>query len=85
MTKRKMAKAKRVMGLINQYRQLKAENPSAFYSPYPWQERLYRAGANNKQRLLMAANRVGKTYSGCVRGGVSRDGDLSRLVGRCEV
>ena len=63
MNKRKMAKARRVMELVDTYRQLKAENPSAFYTPYPWQDKLYRAGAANKQRLLMAANRVGKTYS----------------------
>lgn len=63
MNKRKLATAKRVMELVTTYRQLKAENPSAFYTPYPWQDKLYKAGASNKQRLLMAANRVGKTYS----------------------
>ena len=38
-----------------------------FYAkPYPWQEKFYHAGKDNKQRLLMAANRVGKTYSSCL-------------------
>lgn len=30
---------------------------------YEWQQKFYKAGAKNKQRLLMAANRVGKTFS----------------------
>lgn len=33
------------------------------FEPYPWQSDFYKAGLKNKQRLLMAANRVGKTYS----------------------
>ena len=33
------------------------------FKPYPWQEKFYHAGKENKQRLLMAANRVGKTLS----------------------
>lgn len=31
------------------------------YVPYPWQEAFHEAGAGNPQRMLMAANRVGKT------------------------
>jgi len=33
------------------------------FKPYEWQSKFYAAGKNNKQRLLMAANRVGKTFS----------------------
>ena len=33
------------------------------FSPYPWQSEFYNVGLKNKQRLLMAANRVGKTFS----------------------
>jgi phage terminase large subunit-like protein len=33
------------------------------FKPYPWQQKFYKAGGENKQRLLMAANRVGKTFS----------------------
>ena len=31
------------------------------YTPYPWQEDFHNAGADNPERMLMAANRVGKT------------------------
>jgi len=32
---------------------------------YPWQQRFISKTATNRQCLLMAANRVGKTYTGC--------------------
>ena len=32
--------------------------------PYPWQRKLFYSSKNNAQTLLMAANRVGKSYSG---------------------
>lgn len=36
------------------------------YKPYPWQKEFHEAGAKNPERMLMAANRVGKTVSaGC--------------------
>lgn len=41
----------------------KDTNMLARFEPYEWQSRFYDAGAKNKQRLLMAANRVGKTFS----------------------
>jgi phage terminase large subunit-like protein len=31
------------------------------YKPYPWQKEFHAAGAGNPERMLMAANRVGKT------------------------
>jgi len=40
-----------------------ATNVLADFVPYDWQETFYAAGKKNKQRLLMAANRVGKTFS----------------------
>jgi phage terminase large subunit-like protein len=33
------------------------------YTPYKWQKEFHEAGANNPERMLMAANRVGKTFS----------------------
>ena len=33
------------------------------YQPYPWQKEFHDAGASNRERMLMAANRVGKTES----------------------
>jgi phage terminase large subunit-like protein len=33
------------------------------YQPYPWQKEFHAAGADHPERMLMAANRVGKTIS----------------------
>jgi len=35
----------------------------ASYKPYPWQKEFHDAGKDNPERMLMAANRVGKTRS----------------------
>ncbi|QMV33080.1 terminase family protein [Ralstonia phage Firinga] len=40
-----------------------ARNRLAAFQPYPWQRTFFAASATNKQRALMAANRVGKTES----------------------
>jgi phage terminase large subunit-like protein len=40
----------------------KAMRGLALFKPYPWQETFYEAGVRSKQRMLMAANRVGKTF-----------------------
>lgn len=37
--------------------------------PYEWQRKLWDSGKYNKQRLLMAANQVGKTFVSCVEVG----------------
>lgn len=42
----------------------KAFNQLAHFQPYPRQFEFYKAGADHRERLLMAANRVGKTYCG---------------------
>ena len=41
----------------------KSANRLSWWQPYPWQATFYNAGKTNKQRMLMAANRVGKTIS----------------------
>jgi len=38
-----------------------ARNKLALYDPYPWQQQFHDAGKDNPERMLMAANRVGKT------------------------
>jgi phage terminase large subunit-like protein len=53
----KIAEAMRVVKLH------KAQNRIQYWQPYGWQEEFYKAGKDNKQRMLMAANRVGKTAS----------------------
>lgn len=46
-----------------------------YFKPYEWQSDLYAAGSKYKQRLLMAANRVGKTYSAAVEVSYHLTGD----------
>lgn len=36
----------------------------SFYDPYPYQLKFHATGFENNQRLLMAANRIGKSYCG---------------------
>ena len=43
--------------------QHKQRNRLKYFEPYPWQKEFYHSGPGNKQRMLMAANRVGKTAS----------------------
>ena len=44
-------------------REYKRKNKFEFFTPYKWQLQFYEAGKASKQRALMAANRVGKSYS----------------------
>lgn len=46
-------------------REHKRKHKFDFFTPYPWQMQFYGAGKTSKQRFLMAANRVGKSYSAC--------------------
>jgi terminase large subunit-like protein len=39
------------------------EDRLKYYKPYPKQAEFHTAGANYRERLLMAANQVGKTYA----------------------
>lgn len=41
----------------------KATNRLREFDPYEWQRKYFAAGSVSRQRMLMAANRVGKTYS----------------------
>jgi len=41
------------------------QNKFFHFKPYEWQKQFYAAGHTHKQRMLMAANRVGKTLSSC--------------------
>lgn len=43
---------------------LKETSRLMFYKPYLWQKEFHDAGKDNPERMLMAANRVGKTSSG---------------------
>jgi phage terminase large subunit-like protein len=49
--------------LTRQFQLQVARNRIATYRPYPWQKDFHAAGKDNPERMLMAANRVGKTVS----------------------
>ena len=48
---------------IRVIRDHKKKNKLEFFTAYKWQIQFYEAGTRSKQRALMAANRVGKSYS----------------------
>ena len=58
--KNKAAKIAEAMRLVKLH---KAQNRLSYFEPYDWQKEFYKAGKTNKQRMWMAANRVGKTAS----------------------
>ena len=56
-------KAEEIAKAIAVVKEHKRTHRIDYFKPYPWQKKFYKAGHKNKQRLLMAANRVGKTAS----------------------
>ena len=46
-------------------------NKLDFYDPYPYQQNFHETGSEANQRLLMAANRIGKSYCGAAETGLS--------------
>ena len=49
---------------LKRLKELKRHYSMFFYKPYPKQMEFHRAGASFRERLFMAGNRLGKTYSG---------------------
>jgi hypothetical protein len=52
-----------------------AENKLAHYRPYPKQAAFHEAGAKHRERLLMCANRFGKTVCGAAELALHLTGD----------
>lgn len=52
------------MQLRDEALRAKETNKLKYYKPYDYQKKFHGEGLNNPQRLLMAANRIGKTESG---------------------
>ena len=50
--------------VARELRQRERYNKLDFYDPYPYQQRFHDTGIDANQRLLMAANRIGKSYCG---------------------
>ncbi len=60
--------------LLTERAQRKARNKLAAYEPYPKQLAFHAAGASDRERLLMAANQVGKTLSGACEAAIHLTG-----------
>ena len=60
-TKDELGKA---VELARELRQRERYNRIDFYDPYPYQLAFHETGSSANQRLLMAANRIGKSYCG---------------------
>ena len=54
----------RAVELLRELRQRERFNRINSYDPYPYQLKFHKTGAESNQRLLMAANRIGKSYCG---------------------
>ena len=61
-----MSDLQKIADLARLFERQIAANKIATYRPYRWQLDFHEAGSHNAERMLMAANRVGKTLSaGC--------------------
>src|ERR1044072_1019310 len=58
-----MSDPARILQLTRHLKWQLAGNKLGSYSPYSWQKEFHAAGLDNPERMLMAANRVGKTRS----------------------
>ena len=54
------------------------ENKLNYYKPYDFQERFHADGSQANQRLLMAANRVGKSYVGAMEMSIHLTGEYPK-------
>ena len=54
----------RALELLREQRQRERYNRIDCYDPYPYQLNFHKTGSEANQRLLMAANRIGKSYCG---------------------
>ena len=52
-----------VAGLVKKFQDFHEQYRLHTYKPYDWQREFHNTGADNIERMLMAANRVGKTLS----------------------
>lgn len=57
-------KLRRAAAALEEVEQRKQTRAFEFYCPYPKQEEFHAGGMTHRERLLMAGNRVGKTYCG---------------------
>ena len=58
------AEVEKAVEIARELRQRERYNKINAYDPYPYQLDFHKTGENSNQRLLMAANRIGKSYCG---------------------
>lgn len=74
-----LEQAAKVAPLIAQFKRAIAESKLSRWGPYPWQRKFYEAGRTNTERMLMAANGVGKTALAGAEVAIHMTGDYDRL------
>lgn len=60
----KRAELEKAVDIAREIRRRERFSRIDFYDPYPYQRAFHATGKSANQRLLMAANRIGKSYSG---------------------
>ena len=58
------AEIEKAVEIARELRQRERFNKVDAYDPYPYQLDFHKTGKDSNQRLLMAANRIGKSYCG---------------------
>ena len=58
------AELEKAVEIARELKQRERFNRIDFYDPYPYQQGFHETGLEANQRLLMAANRIGKSYCG---------------------
>ena len=64
MTEKSIEELKKIHGALKTAVSLRRFRKLDFYEPYPKQQEFHTLGATRRERLLMAGNQQGKTYSG---------------------
>lgn len=75
LTSAQLAKAQKVAKALQFTTDQKKYNAIRFFRPYPKQQEFYDQGSVKRERLLMAANQVGKTYCGAAEAAFHLTGD----------
>jgi phage terminase large subunit-like protein len=65
--------------LVRRFHIALAYNKLATYGPYQWQKEFHAAGLDNPERMLMAANRVGKTQTAGAEVAIHLTGDYDEM------
>lgn len=72
-------KSARLALLTREFLRQLAENRIGSYAPYRWQQEFHAAGRDHPERMLMAANRVGKTQTAGAEVALHLTGDYDGL------